>query len=145
MTHHILFEAAGLKLAVEANLVCAVHETLPVQRVAGTCHWFLGLAVVNGKLLPVTDFGAYAGRQCCTGHTLELVTNTSFVGLRIDALKGSSNSNPDITNEPWQDDEPFASHVLLSGRSFSTGGETHHGLDVAAMVESPAFINIRDQ
>lgn len=144
MTQHILFEAAGLKLAVEANLVSAVHETLPVQRVAGTCHWFLGLAVVNGKLLPVTDFGAFAGRQCCTGHTLQLATNTSFTGLRIDAVKGSSDSNPGEKGEPCRDDEPFASQVLLSGRSFFTGGETYHGLDVAAMVESPAFVNIRN-
>lgn len=144
MTQHILFEAAGLKLAVDANLVSAVHETLPVQRVAGTYQWFLGLAVVNGKLLPVTDFGAYAGRQCCTGHTLELATNTSFVGLRIDAVKGSSDSNSDEKGVPIHDDEPFASHVLLSGRSFFAGGETHHGLDVAAMVESPAFVNIRN-
>lgn len=144
MTQHILFEAAGLNLAVAATFVSAVHETLSVQRVAGTCHWFLGLAVVNGKLLPVTDFGAFAGRRCCTGHTLELAPAASAVGLKIDALKGTSDGKTAEKGDVRRDDESFASQILLTGEVFVIDGAIHHVLDVAALVESPAFVNIRD-
>ena len=144
MTQHILFEAAGLKLAVAANLVSAVHEKLAVQRIAGTCHWFLGLAVVNGRLLPVTDLGAFAGRRCCTGHMLELAATTSIVGLKIDTVRGMIDSNTAERGEQRREVEPIASQILLSGEVVFMEGEMHHVLDVAALVESSAFVNVRE-
>ena len=144
MTQYILFEAAGLKLAVAENLVTAVHEKLTVQRVAGTCHWFSGLAVVSGKLLPVTDFGEFAGRRCCTGPTLELAVNSGIAGLRVDSVKGRGDSNTLEPGEQRGEDGPIASQILFSGKVLFVEGETHHVLDVVALVESPAFVNIRD-
>ena len=144
MTQHILFEAAGLKLAVAANLVSAVHENLTMQRVAGTCRWFLGLTVVNGRLLPVTDLGAFAGRRYCTGHTLELAVNAVIAGLKVDTVNGISDSNTAKRAEQPGENEPFASQVLLSGEVLFMDSDVHHVLDIEALVESPVFVNIRD-
>lgn len=142
MTQHILFDAAGLNLAVEANYVRAVHESLPVQPVAGTRHWFLGLGVVNGKLLPVTDVGAFAGRQGCTGFTLEVVANTSVVGLKIDALRGASDRKMGNREGLPVNNKPVLPQILLSGHLFFSGDTAHHEVDVAALIDSPAFVNI---
>lgn len=144
MTQHILFVAAGLKLAIRASQVKAVHEQLAVQEVAGTANWFLGLGVANGRLLPVTDLSAFAGKPSSSGHILELDPSVAIAAFRVDDIPGLSSAQAvDVTPE----DAPMGTvgqHLTLSGKSVKDKTGEHHMLDIDALVQSSAFINIKE-
>lgn len=142
---HLLFEASGLSLAAPADLIRAVHETLSVQQVTGTQRWFRGLAVVHGKLLPVTDVGAFAGLRSSDGHTLEISDSLGMSGLQVDTIIGLSLVEP--TDVPLGDQElPFTSdgNLALTTRAIVQQERVHRLLDVAALLQSPVFLNIAE-
>ena len=144
-SQYLLFEASGLNLAAPAELIKTVHEELPVQAVAGTQKWFAGLAVAHGKLLPVTDVGAFAGRRSSTGRTLELSDSAGIGALQVDTVFGLSNTG--ITEVPMNDREVAqinGSNLALSTRAIVCGKRIHRLLDVTALVQSPAFLNIAE-
>lgn len=89
----LYFSVDDLYLCAAASSVHCIHEGLAIQQEAGTQHWFLGLAVVEGRLLPVTDLGAYYGRSPSSGRVIEVVHKLGSVGLRVDEISG-------VTSEP---------------------------------------------
>lgn len=144
MTQYVLFTAAGLKLAIQASQVKAVHEQLNVQEVAGTTKWFLGLGVANGRLLPVTDLGAFAGREPCSGRILEIDPTVAIAALKVDEVPGFSDAQPvDVTSDDKYLDSA-REHLVLSGKYLKDKDDEHYLLDVDALVQSPAFINIKE-
>lgn len=146
MTQHLLFDAGGLNLAAAANLVKAIHEQLNIQPVAGTIHWFRGLAVAQGKLLPVTDVGAFAGQCSSTGRTLELAPAAGMAGLQVDRVYGLTDLP--ITEVPFAEDEVISNKdvkLTLSDRAIVQDDRVHRVLDIAALVQSPAFLNIAEK
>ncbi len=143
VSQHILFDAGGLDLAAPAELIKAIHETLTIQSVAGTRKWFRGLAVANGKLLPVTDMGAFCGRRSSSGRTLELHPQAGIAGLQVDAVIGLSNTP--VSDLPPTTTSPTVSgdtKLTLTGRAIVHNERVHRVLDIAALVQSPAFLNI---
>ncbi|ASJ71332.1 chemotaxis protein CheW [Granulosicoccus antarcticus] len=144
-SQHLLFEASGLTLAAPGDLIKAIHESLQVRTVAGTQSWFRGLAVAHGKLLPVTDLGAFAGRRSSTGRTLELSDATGIAALQIDTVYGLS--NVPVSDVPLNDSELSGvngSNLALTDRAIVFENRIHRLLDVAALVQSPAFLNIAE-
>lgn len=141
MTQHLLFNAAGLNLAAPADAVKAIHETLDVQPVAGTKRWFAGLAVANGKLLPVTDVGVYSGRRSSTGRTLELDPAAGIAGLRVDNVVGLSDSP---VSDAMQTLSPGYDTLTLTGRAIVQDEYSYQIVDIAALVQSAAFLNIAE-
>lgn len=142
---HLLFEAGGLALAAPADLVKTVHEELAVQKVAGTVEWFRGLAVAHGKLLPVTDLGAFCGRRSSTGHTLELTETAGSSGLQVDSVLGLSETavselplDKEASVRAGSDRLPLTSRVIVEGT------RVHRVLDLAALLNSTAFLTISD-
>ncbi|MFK7853715.1 MAG: chemotaxis protein CheW [Granulosicoccus sp.] len=141
MTQHLLFNAAGLNLAAPAEAVKAIHEKLDVQPVAGTKRWFAGLAVANGKLLPVTDVGVYSGRRSSTGRTLELDPAAGIAGLRVDNVVGLSDSPVSDAGQT----QPSGYDILtLTGRVIVQDEHSYQIVDIAALVQSAAFLNIAE-
>lgn len=145
MTQYLLFDAGGLDLAAPADLVKSIHEELGVQPIAGTCHWFRGLAVAHGKLLPVTDMGAFAGRRSSTGRTLELDPAVGIAGLQVDKVYGLSDGP--VTEVPLTDAETDTRgdiRLTLSETAVVRHGRAHRVLDVIALVQSSAFLTIAE-
>ncbi|MFK8075014.1 MAG: chemotaxis protein CheW [Granulosicoccus sp.] len=146
MTQYLLFDAGGLDLAAPSSLVKAIHEDLNIQAVAGTNHWFKGLAVAHGKLLPVTDMGAFAGRRSSSGRTLELDPSASIAGLQVDSIVGLSDK--EAGSVPLSDNENDAlgaGSLTFSERAIVSKGRNHRVLDISALVQSPEFLNITEQ
>ena len=146
MTQYLLFDAGGLDLAASSSLVKAIHEDLNIQAVAGTSHWFRGLAVAHGKLLPVTDMGAFAGRRSSSGRTLELDPSASIAGLQVDNIVGLSDE--EANNVPLSDTENdalSAGKLTFSERAIVNKGRNHRVLDIGSLVQSPEFLNITEQ
>ena len=148
---HVLFDAGGLALAVPADAVQAIHDELPLQRVEGTRGWFLGLAVTDGRLLPVTDLGAWLGLRAAGGRTLQLHPGVGIAGLRVDTVYGLSEADADATvpdadaapreAAPRLVPEPDAD-AALTGRTIVEEGRQHRVVDLAALLQSPRFLDI---
>lgn len=101
--------------------------------------------MVHGKLLPVTDVGAFAGLRSSDGHTLELAQSLGACGLQVDAIVGLSSVEP--TDVALNDKEmPFASddNLALTTRAIIQQERIHRLLDVAALLQSPVFLTIAE-
>ena len=145
MTKHLLFDAAGLNLAAPSDVIEAIHEELDVQPVAGTKRWFVGLAVAQGKLLPITDVGVFSGRRSSTGRTLELNRAVGIAGLRVDNVLGLSDSP--VSDVPLTSSEMGSGESLrlaLTGRTVVQDEQYYSVVDITALVQSPAFLNIAE-
>lgn len=146
MSQHLLFDAAHKKLAIPAGLVRSVREVLKVQAVENTRSWFLGLAVAGGKLLPVSDLGSFIGGQACHGRTIELEPAAGIAGLRVDRVFGFSNTPPSkFLSEENEIECATDVNLTLSGQAIVDNTAVFRILDIAALVQSPAFINIREE
>lgn len=146
MSQHLLFDAAGINLAVPATLVKSIHESLTVQAVSCTKPWFAGLAVAGGKLLPVTDIGAFSGRRACTGRTLELDPSVGIAALRVDQVLGLTEIEPceASAEEKGANLSSGDTNLALTDQIIVDNGRVHHIVDIAALVQSPVFINVED-
>lgn len=158
MNKHLFFAIADHHYALSHEHVKAVHSQLSLSPVVGTCHWFLGLAVFEGRLIPVTDLGSFCGLPPSDGSTVELDPSTALAALRVDSIFVSS---PEAQARVAGEAEHGASkklHVRPSNpggtsnalREFVTGelvsdrGQTYHVLDVSSLVQSDRFINVKD-
>lgn len=142
---YLVFNAAGLALAAPTEHVKTVHEVLEVQSVDGTKPWFRGLAVSDGKLLPVTDIGAFCGRRSCSGRTLELPRRVALAGLQIDSVVGVYHAS--VEDVPFDSAEMTHSgdvNLTLTTRSIMHDDRVHRLLDIPTLVQSPVFLNIVD-
>lgn len=148
---HVLFEAGGLALAVPADAVQAIHDELPLQRVEGTRPWFLGLAVADGRLLPVTDLGAWLGRRASGGRTLQLHVDLGIAGFRVDVVYGLSDADTDVSAE--RDAGAVAGKGggtvsregpdgVLTPLTIDEDGRQHRIVDLAGLLQSPEFLDI---
>lgn len=112
---YILFSTDDLLLCAVASSVHGVHDGLITQKEAGTHPWFLGLAVVGGQLLPVTDLGSYYGKRASSGRVIEIAHQFGRVGLQVDEVHGVSK-------------EVAGDYQLI---------------DIAQLVQSEKFLNIQ--
>ncbi len=136
----ILFRVAKTHWAVDVAAVQRVHEQLTIHAVPGTQSWFLGLAQLDGELLPVTDLGAWVNQTPCAGAILHLHARLGPCGLRVDEVLGTQTLAP-------------ISAALDAATSVMPGAQAqmvqHNGLDfrqvdLSALVQSPAFIAVRE-
>ena len=140
---HVLFEAGGLALALPADAVQAIHDELPLQRVEGTRPWFLGLAVADGRLLPVTDLGAWLGLRAAAGRTLQLHPDVGIAGLRVDTVYGLSRADADVAANEDVADAPGASgEAALTALTIVEDERRHRIVDLAELLQSPRFLDI---
>lgn len=146
MTQYLLFDAGGLNFAAPSEYVKSIHEQLSIQPVAGTCSWFRGLAVTHGKLLPVTDMGAFAGRRSSTGRTLELDPSASIAGLQVDSVFGLSQQP--VEEIPLSVIEVAANKsgsLPISTSAIVTQNGVYRVLDIGLLVQSAEFQTITEE
>ena len=145
-SRHVLFDAGGLALAMPADAVQAIHDDLAPQRVEGTRGWFLGLAVADGRLLPVTDLAAWLGLRAAGGRILQLHPDVGIAGLRVDTVYGLSESGADIAaHEPEEAGDEVPAHgaeAALSALSIVEEARQHRIVDLGALLQSPRFLDI---
>ena len=155
---HVLFEAGGLALAVPADAVQAIHDDLPVQRVEGTRGWFLGLAVADGRLLPVTDLGAWLGVRASGGRTLQLHADVGIAGFRVDVVYGLSDADAGVPAAASEASERRretgrradgggptprgGADGVLTPMTIVEDGRQHRVVDLAGLLQSPEFLDI---
>jgi len=138
---HVLFEAGGLPLAVPADAVQGIHDELALQRVEGTRPWFLGLAVADSRLLPITDLGAWLGLRAAGGRTLQLRADVGIAGFRVDTVYGLSDADTDVESEPGMD-VASAPEGVLTPFTIVEDERQHRILDLAGLLQSPRFLDI---
>jgi len=114
----IYFTADDLFLCAGASSVHRIHDGLITQPEADTQPWFLGLAVVDGRLLPVTDLGAYYGKKPSAGRIIEVAHRLGNVGLQVDDVHSASVELPVAINE-------------------------YQVIDIAQLVQSEQFLDIQ--
>lgn len=157
----LAFSVRGRALALPADAVERVLEVPRVQRVPGTPAWFAGVAVVAGRLLPLTDLGAWLelGKAAAHGsgessaRLLELAPPYGPAGLVVDAVDGlhAFREPPAIDRRAGAAGEPReASDDPLDalgrrrdlGRAVLAGGRARALIDPAALVRDAAFADL---
>lgn len=137
---HVLFRAGGYSFAVASTAIGTIHDDLPIQEVGDTRNWFLGLAVANGELLPVTDFGQYLGLAASTGRTLAITADMGLGALRIDEVIGVD-KQPTIVDKPTLP-QALQSFAMLFNFALRAESGEHWVLDLPRLFQSETFINI---
>ena len=148
---HILFSAGGINLAVDSTSIHCVHDSLIAQSEDGTSDWFLGVAVADERLIPISDLGVYLQGTCAadrvtddrliSGRVLEVAKELGLAGLKIDAVHGVSR-NPlapvdvDVTDNDVSGDQPLQPMVLTDE------GKQYRLIDLASLMQSSRFLNI---
>jgi chemotaxis signal transduction protein len=132
---HILFNAGGLALALPSSHVHAIHDGLSFQSVSGTVDWFLGMAVADGQLLPVSDLGSFFQQRASTGRIIEIARHFGIAGFRVDTIDGVSR-NPGIAGSSVSDSR-FLTDVKVSENNID-----YQVVDIASLMQSARFLNI---
>lgn len=136
---HLLFSAGGISLAVDSAAVHCIHDGLATQAEDGTQEWFLGIAVADERLLPITDLGAFLHGKACEGRVVEVARNLGIAGLKIDEVHGVSRNEPDpssVSAEAKEHDWP------LQALAINDLGQCYPILDIAALLQSSRFLNV---
>jgi len=135
---HILFRVGNTHWAIDVASVKRAHNQLSLQPVPGTKAWFLGLAEIDGQLLPVTDLGAWLGHAPAGGAVLQLRSDISACGLRVDEVLGAKTLSPSVS--------VMDSAVMPGATSlvFEHANTVYRQVDVNLLVQSPAFVAIRE-
>ncbi len=136
----ILFRAGGLAFAVASSAIRSIYDDINIQAVGDTHHWFLGLAVADGELLPVSDFGAYLALKKCTGRILGINPDVGVGALKVDEVIG-------VDKQAQRDEHAtlpseLLEHKALFNFALSSESGTHWVLDVPRLLQSEQFINI---
>ena len=156
-SNHILFSAGGLDLAVDSVHVHCVHESLVTEQENGTHDWFLGLAVADERLLPVTDLGQYLQGEQSSGRVLEVARELGRAGLKIDEVHGVTQSLPKTPGiksfakavasrlsmgsavrmeheKPEQHDDVHTEHSPILDSVIAEQGRQYHLVDVPKLI-----------
>ena len=139
-TAHLLFKVANTSWAVDVTSVHKVHEQLNVQNVPGTHAWFLGLASVDGQLLPVTDLGAWYAQAPSKGPVLHLSEHLGYCGLRVDEINGTQTL-------PVTTSALNAAQTVMPGacpQVLLANDDEYRVVQMNLLVQTPAFIAIRE-
>lgn len=141
----MLFRAGKLHLAAPAFAVQAIHDNLLIEPVAGTCRWFLGLAVTRGRLLPVSDLAAFLRQPPATGFTLQVNPALGISGLRVDAVQGISVASlTRIKLDALDGGANVTDSDALSGWKINEDNVDYRVVDVARLLQLPRFLNITE-
>jgi|GEM_PF-838365 len=137
---YVMFRVGGHSLAMASNHVQTIHDELSIQAVGDTKSWFLGIAVADGALVPVTDLGRYLQLAQASGRTLGISPDVAVGALRVDEVLGVDDTaakKMDAALPPaLQDNAGLFSYALDA----STG--EHWVLDTPRLMQSPRFIDI---
>ena len=164
-SNHLLCSAGGLDLAFDSAHVHCVHESLVAQKENGTHDWFLGLAVADQQLLPVTDLGQFLLAEQSSGRVIEVSRELGIAGLKVDEVHGVSQSKPTTPNsqsfaktvankislgntqaahnpaaEPLDKQQEHDSPILDS--VITEQGRQYHLVDLEKLVRSQRFLNV---
>lgn len=135
-TDYLLVSAGDARYAIHAAQVLAVHDDVPVERVPGTLAWFLGLAVLDGRLLPATDLDAFMrdvhSDSAAPAHSvvrclLQLPERLANTALAVDSVHAAVDGKPAAAD----------SQAVLSPE-----GERWQLLDLGELVRSRRFLSI---
>ena len=156
----LAFEAAGRALALPAGAVERVLEPPPVQRVPGAPGWFAGLVVTGGRLLPVTDLGAWleaSGGDADSGargradlvegapeaRLVELDASLGLAALLVERVEGLVDFR-EANADDLADGDPVARLGARRprARAIRAEGEVRALLDPVALLASPAFADL---
>ena len=139
---YLLFDVANLSLATPAARVDHVHDALDIEPVDGTPPWFSGLAVADGKLLPVTDLGALLGMPVAHGFTLQLHRDIGVAGVLVESVKGLF-KQPTTRADP-SERLPEVLSIGADDRGILVAGRFHHLLDFHALLQLPQLLCVAD-
>jgi len=139
---YLLFNAGGMELAADSSSVHCVHDGLIVQSEDDTCDWFLGLAVADDRLLPITDLGSYLNGSVSLGRIIEVARHLGIAGLRIDEVHGVSKKHP----ERFESEQNLAK-VSRSLKSMAVNdmGKHYQLIDIASLLQSSRFLNVQPE
>lgn len=148
---HILISAGGIKLAIESSAVHCIHESLTAQAEQGTQDWFLGVAVADERLLPVTDLGAYLHGDNALGRVVEVSRDLGIAGLKIDDVHSVSRTEPqahknDASDGNSADGTPIQNKLdetPLLNLVITEQGQHYHVMDMAKLMQSKRFLNVK--
>ena len=136
---HILFNAGGLLLAADSASVHCIHGDLITQKEASTHPWFLGVAVADERLLPVTDLGAFLGAEPSQGRVIAVARNLGIAGLKVDDVHGVSRIDSEYEDSAQQANER---DWPVQARRISDLGQHYQILDIAKLLQSSRFLNV---
>jgi len=145
---HILFNAGGLALAADSCSIACIHDGLKVQSEEHTSEWFLGLAVADERLLPVTDLGAYLNGKPSIGRIMELTREFGIAGLRIDDVQGVSQKQPepqDFAQVENKSASSFKSDSSLTNMVINDLGQCYRLIDIVHLLQSNRFLNVQHE
>ncbi len=145
---YLLFSAGGLALAADSASVHCIHDDLTVQPEDQTVDWFLGLAVANERLLPITDLGVYLNGNASFGRIIEVARHFGIVGLKIDDVQGVSKKHP----EPFDSDQTVNGDQTVNDANSSLKsmavidlGRHYQIIDIASLLQSSRFLNVQHE
>ncbi|MEE9332837.1 MAG: chemotaxis protein CheW [Granulosicoccaceae bacterium] len=137
---HVMFRAGGQSFAIASSIVHAIHDELALQAVGDTQKWFLGLAVADGVLIPVTDFGSYLELPPASGRTLSLSPDVGVGALRVDEVMGVDDTATKASNAALPLE--LQANAPLFTYSLNTSTGEHWVLDVPRLLQSKRFVDI---
>ncbi len=139
---YILFNAGDLALAVDSASVHCIHDDLSIQSEGNTIDWFLGLAVADERLLPITDLGRYLNGNPSYGRIFEVARQFGIAGLKIDEVHGVSKKHPERleSNQTVVEDSSSLKSVAVSDL-----GRQYQLIDIASLLQSSRFINVQHE
>jgi len=139
---YLLFSAGGVSLAVDSASVHCIHDGLNIQSEDDTVDWFLGLAVADERLLPITDLGVYLNGHASSGRIIEIARRFGNVGLKIDDVLGVSKKDPQRLSSDQTVVEVSSS---LKPSAVSDLGQQFRIIDFASLLQSSRFLNVQHE
>jgi chemotaxis signal transduction protein len=140
-TAFVLCKCATFKFAIYADSVKKIHDNLSVQPIADTQLWFLGLAVVNGKLLPVSDLSRLLSNSSAAGKTLEVDPGSGRIGLKVDEVLDVVHGVTE-NYEPRNRDASLPEDVGLTLHGVEHEDDIYRILDLSVLAASNRFLDI---
>lgn len=137
---HVMFRAGGQSFAIASSLVHAIHDELTLQSVGDTKNWFLGLAVADGVLIPVTDFGSYLKLSPASGRTLGISPDVGVGALRVDEVIGVDDTATMVSDAVLPQELQANADLFTYSLNAKTG--EHWVLDVPRLLQSKRFVDI---
>ena len=139
---YILFKAGDLALAADSASVHCIHDDLSIQSEDDTINWFLGFAVADERLLPITDLGSYLNGNPSSGRIFEVARHFGIAGLKIDEVHSVSKKQPVRLDSNQTVLEVCSS---LKNVVINDLGRQYQLIDIASLLQSSRFINVQHE